>query len=110
MISENHYLHTIFNKLSYSCLLICGLYFSKDALYQYKERKTTFQKTAHTLTLDDLPLITICYEGLQYNDYQEMRFNNSAIAEDWTISYSIEIVISNEDSSSNSIYFVDEHR
>ena len=110
MTSENQYLNTISNTLSYSCLLACGLYFSRDAFYQYQEGKTAFQTTVHTMTLDDLPLITICYEGLQYDMYKTLRFNNSAITEDWLISYMVEILISNEVSGSDTILFWDEQR
>ena len=92
------------------CLLTCGLYFSKDALYQYMERKAAFQTTLHTLTLDDLPYITICYEGLHHDIYHELRFNNSAISEDWLISYMVEIVISKEVSGSDTVLFWDEQR
>ena len=88
MICENHYLHTIINKLSYTCLLICGLYFSKDAIHLYQESKTAFQTTQHQLTVDDLPSITICYEqDLPVNDYKALRLNSSVAAKDWKIYY-----------------------
>ena len=90
MTSENHYVNTTISTLCYICLLACGLYFSKDAIGQYQERKTAFQTTQHQLTIDDLPSITVCYEEekrYNYDGYKALRLNSSVAAKDWKILY-----------------------
>ena len=96
MTGVNHYIKTISYTLSYTCLLACGLYFSKDAINQYQERKTAFHITEHQLTIDDLPFITICYQGLTYNAYMALRLNSSVVAKDWMIYYELRVDYSDE--------------
>ena len=67
--------------LSYTCLLACGLFFSKDAINQYFERKTAFHTSQQKLTIEDLPVVTVCYEG--FDDH----YDSSNKSLNWTISY-----------------------
>ena len=40
-------------------LLIVGLYFSKEALKQYIEDRSAFEKSYETITSDDIPVISV---------------------------------------------------
>ena len=46
----------------YLCLLTCGLMMTKSAIDNYLERKTSFEMEERPLTLEDLPVFTICYK------------------------------------------------
>ena len=87
MARTNHYINVFSNTISYACLLVCGLYISKDVFNQYQDGKTAFQLTQHPLILEDFPSITICYKGLHWSLNQQLRSNNSAVAGDWMITY-----------------------
>ena len=63
---------SVFKTLSYMCLLACGLFFSKDAIDLFLEGKTALQITHEKLTLDDLPVVTICFEGYKGHFCDEM--------------------------------------
>ena len=91
MIRTNNYFNVFSSTVSYACLLACSLYISRNAFYQYQNGKTSFQLTQDQLTLEELPAITICYNGLHqtFEQYEQLRSNNSAIARDWMIKYLI---------------------
>ena len=82
MTRKYHNFNVVSHKLAYTCLLACGVFFSKDAINQYFERKTAFQTTQQRLTLEDLPVVTVCYEG--FDDHHD-SFNSLG----WTITYSL---------------------
>ena len=53
---------TTFGWFLYACLLICGFWFSKDAIDTYNEHKTGSEASQVPITMDDLPTVTICYD------------------------------------------------
>ena len=54
----------------YISLLTCGLLMTISAIDQYLERKTTFETQESPLTLEDLPVFTICYKRMNFQtDY-----------------------------------------
>ena len=73
---------SISKTLSYMCLLACGLFFSKDAIDLFLEGKTAIQITQEKLTLEDLPVVTICFEGYQghFCDRMDEKL-------DWNVTY-----------------------
>ena len=81
MAAWHYYFNAVFKTLSYVCLLACGLLFSKDAIEQYLEDKTALQITQEKLTLEDLPVVTICFEGLgHYCDRMDDKLG-------WNVTY-----------------------
>ena len=69
--------------------MACGLLFSKDAIKLYLEWKTVFQITHEKLTLEDLPVVTICFEGLDIVEVANFSINHCDQIEklDWIVNH-----------------------
>ena len=53
---------TVVNKICYLGFMVCGIFFSKHAIHEFRVGRTSFDTVAEPLKLGDLPLITICYD------------------------------------------------
>ena len=92
MAAWHYYFNAIFKTSSYVCLLACGLFFSKDAIKQYLDGKTALQITQEKLPLEDLPVVTICFEN-----YYDLFCDNIDKKLDWNVTYSWAIKTGQQD-------------
>ena len=70
------------SNFAYLVLLACGLWLSKKSIEHYQEAKTVFDVNQRPLTLEDLPAVTVCYEGYSFPCRQEL---NGTVYYRWTI-------------------------
>ena len=82
MTTRHHNFNVLLNTLAYTSLLAGGLFFSKDAFDQYLEGKTALQITQQTLTLEDFPAVTICFDYFG-DDFCESMSKDL----DWNVTY-----------------------
>ena len=70
------------SSFAYLVLLAGGLWLSKSSIEYYQEAKTVFEASQRPLTLEDLPAVTVCYEGYSFQCGQEL---NGTVYYRWTI-------------------------
>ena len=57
----------VFKKLWFFGLLLYGLMLSRDAIVQYRDAKTSFDTFQQPISMEDLPVLTICYGRTVYH-------------------------------------------
>ena len=82
MTPTQHNFNVFLETLAYTILLAGGLFFSKDAFDQYLEGKTALQITQQTLTLEDFPVVTICFDDFVHDFCESMSKDL-----DWNVTY-----------------------